>query len=49
MVHLKNGVIIIIYYYNVTSLYSRGCVKTQFYGLKAQKAHSPRQRLGCTD
>ena len=27
----------------------RGCVKTQFYGLKAQKAHSPRQRLGCTD
>ena len=24
MVHLKNGVIIIIYYYNVTSLYSSG-------------------------
>ena len=38
MVHLKNGVIIIIYYYNVTSLYSRGCVKTQFYGLKAQRS-----------
>ena len=26
-----------------------GCVKSQQNGLKAPKAHSPRQRLGCTD
>ena len=30
--HPENGVTIIVYYYNVTSLYSRGCAKVNYMG-----------------
>ena len=44
---VRQYILIVSFFY--TTACSGGCVKSQQNGLKAPKAHSPRQRLGCTD